>query len=115
MAKYKYVHPDEVGVGEHHADGDIRTRSAQPPEVATSMRAALEVVSPTDEQRQQLEDFLGRTMHDLDLHHGTEVEKEEEPDENGNVVATWTDKHGDERRTSFEPGFFEDHFEEVTE
>lgn len=114
MAKYVYDHPEEVGLGQHHADDDLAVRDAQPPEVAASLRAALEVINPTAEQREQLEEFLGRSMHDLDLHNGTEVELEDEPDENGNMVATWTDKHGDDRRTSFDPAFWNENFKEVT-
>jgi|SRR6516162_3564225 hypothetical protein len=113
MAKYKYNHPEGIGVGQHHADGDLATRDAQPPEVAASLRAALEVVSPTDEQRGQLDAFLSRSMHDLDLHDGTEVDLEDDLDENGNKVAVWTDAHGDERRTSFTPEFWAEHFNPV--
>jgi len=114
MAKYKYEHSEGEGLGSHHADGDLKTRDAQPPEVAASLRAALEIVNPTDEQREQLDAFLGRSMHDLDLHDGTEVELEPEDDENGLKVVTWTDQHGDERRTSVDPEFFASHFTEVT-
>jgi hypothetical protein len=115
MTLYRYEHEAGLGYGQHHADGLLVDRPAQPPEVASSLRSALEIIQPTDEQRQALDAFLDRSMHDLDLHDGTIVDKEDDLDENGMVIANWTDQHSDPRRTAFTPEFWNEHFTEVTE
>jgi hypothetical protein len=66
-------------------------------------------------------------MADLDLKPGTVVTVRvheppaDEPgwtdpgtDHRGLVVAEWDDQHGNPRATSFEPGYFAEHFTEVT-
>jgi hypothetical protein len=126
MTKYKYEHPDGTGLGAQLAPDEDLSRAAQPPEVATSMRAALSVVSPTDSQSAELEGFLSRTMDDLDMANGTEVElvMNDDPDDpgyeqplehEGLKVVEWTDAHGNPRRTSVTDEVFEANFKEVAE
>jgi hypothetical protein len=110
-----YSHPEATGLGAHHVGPEappLESRPAQPAEAAEAYRAAVESVGPTDEQRAKLEAFLSRTMADLDMAEGTEVELAETA-ENGHVLVDWTDKHGDARRTAISPGDFDLFFTEV--
>jgi hypothetical protein len=126
MAKYVYKHPEGAGLGASLApDADLAGRDAQPPEVAASMRAALGVVNPTDDQVGGLDSFLSRSMADLDMPDGTEVElcMNDDPDDpddgpirhDGLQVVQWTDQHGDLRRTSVSDEVFDEYFSEVDE
>jgi hypothetical protein len=89
------------------------------------MRAALGVVNPTDGQTSELEEFLGRTMNDLDMADGTEVElvMNDDPEDpgyeqplehEGLKVVDWTDSQGNARRTSVSNEVFNECFTEVT-
>jgi len=114
MTKYTYDHPEQSGFGQHHAEGDLKERPAQPPEVAQSMRGVLSMIDPTEEQEAKLEAFLGRSMHDLDMHHGTVVDHVG-TDDAGQELVTWTDQHGDVRTTAVSKAQFSQHFKPVTE
>lgn len=111
--RYVYTHPEQTGLGQHHADEPLASRPAQPPGVAASMRAAVAVMHPTEAQLAELDTFLGRTMHDLDLHHGTEVTHAGHDDERDLVLVEWTDQHGDHRVTSLTPAVFAEFFQEA--
>jgi hypothetical protein len=110
VTTYVYQHPQETGFGQHHADGDLASRPAQPPEAAASLRGALALINATDEQKAGLEKFLSRTMADLDMHHGTEVTHVGRDEERNLELVEWTDQHGDARRTSITPEMFFSHF-----
>lgn len=126
MPKYKYEHPDEIGLGQHHApERDLKTVPAQP--VGIPPVEQLSFLDLTEEQQDKLAGMHARTMHDLDLHHGmivtvAENDDPESPDNgkpimadaDGNVVVEWTDLHGDSRRTTITSEAFEQFFTEVT-
>jgi hypothetical protein len=112
-ATHVYSHPEGLGLGQHHAgDADLSARPAQPPEAAAGLRAALEAMDPTPEQRAKMEAMLGQTMADLDMHDGTEVEYTGD-DEAGNHIVAWTDSAGTPRNTSLTPQLFAQFFREV--
>lgn len=109
-----YEHPEGLGLGQHHAgDADLAARPAQPPAAAAALRAAMEVVEPTDEQRAKMDAQLGQTMADLDMHHGTEVELIHADDATGDVIVAWTDAAGTARNTSLTPQLLAQFFREV--
>lgn len=115
MTRYRYSHPEQAGLGEHHVnqgDPSLHERPAQPPEAAAALRGALAMVGPTPEQAEALEAFLNRSMADLDMAHGTEAEHLETA-ENGYEIVAWTDKNGDARNTSIAPELFASHFQAV--
>lgn len=115
MTTHVYHHPDGSGLGEHHAlpgHPPLAERPAQPPEAAAAYRSAISVISPTDEQRAEMEAFLSRSMADLDLPDGTAVTAAETA-ENGHVLVDWTDQHGDARRTAVSPEDFAEFFQEA--
>jgi hypothetical protein len=115
VTRYRYSHPEQSGLGEHHVnqgDPPLHERPAQPPEAAAALRGALAMVSPTPEQAADLEAFLARTMADLDMPHGTEVEHLETA-ENGHEIVAWIDRHDDARNTSVTPELFATHFQAV--
>lgn len=109
-----YQHPEGLGLGQHHAgDEDLASRPAQPPEAAAGLRAAMEALDPTPEQRAKMETHLSATMADLDMPHGTEVEHLGRDEDRGLELIGWTDRSGTARTTSVEPGFFASHFRGV--
>lgn len=113
-ATHVYQHPEGLGLGQHHAgDADLSARPAQPPEAAAGLRAAMEVMDPTDEQRAKMEAQLGQTMADLDMHHGTEVELIHTDEATGDVIVSWTDQTGTPRNTSLTPQLLAQFFREV--
>lgn len=115
MTRYKYSHPEQMGLGEHHASpGDplLADRPAQPPEAADALRGALAMIGPTKDQQATLEAFLNRSMGDLDMPDGTEAEHLETA-ENGHEIVAWVDKNGDARNTSIAPELFASHFQAV--
>lgn len=127
VTRYRYDHPDGVGLGQHHAPHDLAARPAQPPEAAAALRQAAAVMSPTGKQAAALEAFLSRTMADLDMPPGTIVTlavnddpdspdrgKPVRDDDNDLEIVEWADAHGDPRRTTVTPAFFAEHFTEVT-
>jgi hypothetical protein len=111
--RYVYDHPEELGLGQHHADGDLKERPAAvmgpvpTPEV-------LDMINATDEQRAVADEIRNRTMHDLDMHHGTEVTYVGRDEDQGLELVEWTDRCGDARRTSVTPEQFSQFFKEVT-
>jgi hypothetical protein len=113
MTRYVYEHPMELGLGQHHADEHLGNRLAEPIG-GDALRAVADVMNPTDEQRAELDAFLSRTMEDLDMAHGTEVEHTGRDEGRNLEIVEWSDKHGDPRRTSIEPDFFAANFREVT-
>jgi hypothetical protein len=108
-AKYVYDHPEGTGLGQHHATGDLASRPAQPPEATAAIRATLDAIDPTPEQRARMDAHLGASMADLDMAHGTEVEHVETT-EDGTVIVSWTDQLGNARATSVTPELFASHF-----
>lgn len=107
-----YSHPEGKGLGQHHAAGDLSSRPAQPPEATAAIRASLEMMDPTPEQRAKMEAHLSATMADLDMPHGTPVEFLETTEDGLGIVA-WTDRLGNARTTSVTPEFFRSHFQEA--
>jgi hypothetical protein len=110
---YLYQHPESLGLGGHHAapgDPPLHERPAEPDEGKQALRATLEMVNPTEDQRAALEAYLGRTMHDLDMHHGTLVTHTATDEDTGSYIVGWTDAHGTTRSTSVDPGLFEQMF-----
>jgi hypothetical protein len=84
-----YEHPDSLGLGQHHADPDedpLHERPAIPGMVLEHMLPEFRV-----------------TMADLDLQHGTKLAHVATDKENGLEIFAWTDKLGNQRRTSFTP------------
>jgi len=113
-ATHVYKHPEGKGFGQHHAGGtDLAARPAQPPEAAAALRSAAAVMQPTPEQAEALEAFLARSMADLDMADGTEVEHTGDDAERGIKIVNWTDKHGDGRSTGITPEFFATYFQPV--
>lgn len=112
-ATHVYEHPEGLGLGQHHAGEDLSGRPAQPPGAAAGLRAAMEAMDPTPEQRAKMETHLSATMADLDMAHGTEVVYEGRDEARDLEIVTWTDRHGDERRTTIAPEIFASHFREV--
>ena len=104
--KYTYQHPDGKGLGAHHADPadpPLHERLAQPETTRNTMRGALGLISPTEEQQATVDEYLGRSMHDLDMPHGTVTELDSTDEESGVHRLTWTDRHGNPRATSVTP------------
>jgi hypothetical protein len=113
-ATHVYSHPEGLGLGQHHAgDADLSGRPAQPPEAAAGLRAALEAMDPTPEQRAKMEAQLGQTMADLDMHDGTQVELVHTDEATGDVIVSWTDAAGTPRNTSLTPQLLAQFFREV--
>jgi hypothetical protein len=125
-ARYRYEHPDESGVGRNVRDTnepDAPRLEDRPAEVMGAIPlAALDFLDLTDEQKEKAAAMHTLTMADLDMPNGTEVtlaingdpDMPDEPlEHNGQVVVEWTDRYGTERRTAFDPAFFNEHFTEV--
>jgi hypothetical protein len=112
-----YKHPDNHGLGRHHAGEDISNRVAQPDEVQQSMRTALDMVGADDSQRQRVEHFVRRTMDDLDMPDGQQVYDVPADERFGPNVdeheVVWTDKHGDPRRTHISDEQWEQFFHPI--
>jgi hypothetical protein len=108
-----YSHPAGTGLGQHHAAGDLAARPAQPPEAAAGLRAAMEMLDPTPEQRAKMEEHLSATMADLDMPDGTPVEHAGTAEDSGHELVAWTDRLGNARVTSVTPEFFASHFREA--
>jgi len=112
VTRYVFDPAHGLGHGQAHAgDADLAARPAQPPDVAAGLRAFLAAVPDlTDVQQAAISAVLDRTMADLDLAPGTEVEVVPNPEANGWVLIAWTDKHGDARCTSIAEAEFAAHF-----
>ena len=114
MPTHVYRHPEGLGFGQHHAGGaDLSQRPAQPPGAIAGLRAAMEMLDPTAEQRAKMETHLAATMADLDMPDGTPVELEAgapETAEDGRPVVAWTDQFGTARRTAMAPETFTTYF-----
>lgn len=113
MPTHVYRHPEGTGFGQHHATGDLAARPAQPPEAAAALRAAMEMLNPTPEQRATMETHLSATMADLDMPDGTGVDHAGRDEEQNLELVTWTDKLGNARTTSITPELFASHFQEA--
>ena len=106
-----YSHPEGLGFGQHHAAGDLAQRPAQPPEAVAGLRAAMEMLDLSPEQRAKMETHLSATMADLDMASGTGVEHlGTDEDSGGAELVAWTDGFGSARVTSVAPEFFASHF-----
>ncbi len=118
MPQYVYDHPEGKGLGEHHSGADLSTRPSipigAPPGWAEGLKGQLGFLGLTPEQEAALDKHAGRTMADLDMASGTEVELLED-DADGLKRVAWTDRHGDPRITSVEPEFFASHFNAALE
>lgn len=82
-----YRHPEGKGLAAHHVGDDekpLADRLAHPG-------------APPDWARSSL------TMHDLDLHHGTELSHVATDEDTGLLIFAWRDKQGDYRMTSLTP------------
>lgn len=108
-----YEHPEGLGLGQHHAGVDLASRPAQPPEAAAALRAALEAMEPTPEQRAKMDTLLGQTMADLDMPHGTGVAFVATDEGSGHHIVSWTDRSGTVRYTSVSPELFAQFFREA--
>lgn len=126
MAHYRYEHPLEAGVGEHHADPSHPMLADRPAQVMGAVPlGALDFLDLSADQKSKLAAVHELTMADLDMPHGTvvTVAMNDDPDDpnngpidhDGQTVVEWTDKYGTERRTAFDPAFFAEHFTEVQE
>jgi hypothetical protein len=111
-ATHVYRHPAGHDLGRHHAGEDISGRPAQPPQYAAGLQAAAALFNATPEQWAPVAEFLGRSMSDLDMPDGTQVEAVEHwgPHESG-CDLLWTDKNGDARRTHVSDEQLAEHFE----
>lgn len=110
---YVYEHPERLGLGQHHTTADLAGRPAQPPAAAAALRAAMEAMEPTPEQRAKMDTLLGQTMADLDMPHGTQVAFVATDEATGHHIVAWTDKAGTGRYTSVSPELFAQFFREA--
>ena len=112
--KYVYEHPEGKGLGQHHADDDLASRSAHPPEAVAAMRQMAAMIRATPEQVAEIDRMASATMADLDLAHGTVVEHLA-TDDDGTRRIRWTDSFGTDRVTSISADLAVSHFKPVTE
>lgn len=114
-AMYRYEHPEEKGLGEHHAE------DGHPPLHARS--AARHGVDGAPQHAAVPGEL---TMADLDMKHGTVVELPADDDSDSPHeiaydhdrdlhLVDWTDERGNQRRTSVTPEVFSKYFKAVTE
>jgi hypothetical protein len=110
--RYVYDHPEQLGLGQHHADSDLKERPAEVMGLVPD--SVLDMLDATDEQRAKVSTLRNLTMHDLDMHHGTEVTYAGRDDDRDLEMVEWTDKVGNPRRTSVTLEQFNQFFREVT-
>jgi hypothetical protein len=112
MTRYVYQHPQQAGLGQHHADGPLEARPADVYAPAALGQLAAVLGDLTPEQEARLAGLRDLTMADLDMPHGTQCTiRETLPD--GYVVLEWVDAQCDARATSIEPSFFSSYFTEA--
>lgn len=91
---HTYRHPDNYGLGHHHAGTDLGARPAHVglPKAATDAMG------------------LASTMAELDMHHGTQVTHAGRDEDRDLEIVEWADSFGTERRTSVTPEQFAEFF-----
>lgn len=101
-----YRHPDNYGLGHHHAGEDLSTR----PHVPMGLPEDHQIPEKTMETLGFLGPQHAQTMQELDLHHGTPVAHTGRDEDRDLEIVEWADAFGIMRRTTITPADFAEFF-----